>query len=234
MSHSRIFAADEADGAQSSRVPAPFPEDPYEVIRQACLVETDTVSEPFKDPINIKTLESPHTIASPTLHLDSTPHACHAKKSENSNTSDARSTSSDSTAPLSLDCPLTYTLPTPTPNHASFHRRTARMTMRAQPVMSPGHSARVTEVMALSNLDFRKRYRSSYKTPLSSSSLALPLQKRYRVTSKLILDIDSEEDEIGEEDTDEDEGRGLDDEGYSVESGELGLEGEEEAVPEGQ
>ncbi|GKE04342.1 hypothetical protein Tco_1396360, partial [Tanacetum coccineum] len=34
----------QADGAQSSRVPVPLPEDPYEVIRQAYLVETDTES----------------------------------------------------------------------------------------------------------------------------------------------------------------------------------------------
>ncbi|GJY27290.1 hypothetical protein Tco_0402016 [Tanacetum coccineum] len=32
----------QADGAQSSRVPVPYPEDPYEAIRQAYLVETDT------------------------------------------------------------------------------------------------------------------------------------------------------------------------------------------------
>ncbi|GJS61088.1 hypothetical protein Tco_0655872 [Tanacetum coccineum] len=87
------------------------------------------------------------------------------------------------------------------------------MTVLAQPVMSPGHSAGVAEAMALSE---------------------------YQLTT--------EEDGIGEEDTDEDEGHGLDDEGHglddeghglddegrSVESDKLGLEGEEEAVPEGQ
>ncbi|GJT43584.1 hypothetical protein Tco_0952299 [Tanacetum coccineum] len=31
----------QADGAQSPRVPVPFPEDPYEAIRQAYLVETE-------------------------------------------------------------------------------------------------------------------------------------------------------------------------------------------------
>ncbi|GJR49954.1 zinc finger, CCHC-type containing protein [Tanacetum coccineum] len=39
----------QADGAQSPRVPVPFPEDPYEAIRQAYLVETETP-------------ESPHTV----------------------------------------------------------------------------------------------------------------------------------------------------------------------------
>ncbi|GKC21531.1 hypothetical protein Tco_1023681, partial [Tanacetum coccineum] len=233
---------------QSSRVPAPFPEDPYEAIRQACLVETDTESEPFVDPIKTKTPESPHTVASPTSLPDSTPPVCHAEESEDSDTSGARSTSSDSTIPLSPDHPLTRTSPTPTPIQASFHRRTAHMTVRALPVMSPGHSDRVTEAMALSDSAFRKRYKSSYEIPSSSSSPTLPVRKRYRGTSKLILDTDSEGDELGDEDIEEDksldadeerersgdEGHGLDDEGRSVESDRLGLEEEEEAVPEGQ
>ncbi|GKF40434.1 hypothetical protein Tco_0120495 [Tanacetum coccineum] len=50
--------------------------------------------------------------------------------------------------------------------------------------------------MALSPLSFRKRYRSSYETPTSSaspaSSLTLPLWKRYRGTSELILDTKTE------------------------------------------
>ncbi|GKA74195.1 hypothetical protein Tco_0780497 [Tanacetum coccineum] len=60
-------------------------------------------------------------------------------------------TSLDSTIPLSPDHPLTHASPTLTPTRASFHRRTARMTMRAQPAISPGHSARVAEAMALSD-----------------------------------------------------------------------------------
>ncbi|GKC54051.1 hypothetical protein Tco_1076796, partial [Tanacetum coccineum] len=200
------------------------------------------------DSIDTETPESPHTVASSTPLSDSTPPTCHAKESEDSDTSSARSKSSDFTAPLSPDHPLTHVSPTPTPTHALFHCRTARMTVRAQPVMSPSHSARVTEMMALSDSAFYKRYRSSYETPSSSSSPALPIQKRYRGTSELILDTDSEEDEIGEEDTDEDEGhrlddeshrlddegQSLDDEGHSVESDRLGLEEEEEAVPGGQ
>ncbi|GKF50062.1 hypothetical protein Tco_0143313 [Tanacetum coccineum] len=51
----------QADRAQSPRVPVPFTEDPYEAIP-----ETDTESEPFEDPIETKTPESPHTVASPT------------------------------------------------------------------------------------------------------------------------------------------------------------------------
>nr|GEZ69489.1 hypothetical protein [Tanacetum cinerariifolium] len=113
--------------------------------------------------------------------------------------------------------------------------------------MSPGHSARVAEAMVLSDFALRKRYRSSYETLSSSSSLALPVRMRYRGTSELILDTYSKEDKIRGEDTDDDEGHALDDgghgfgdeghgladEGRSVESDGLGLEGKEEVVPEG-
>nr|GEX79411.1 hypothetical protein [Tanacetum cinerariifolium] len=174
--------------------------DPYEAIRQTYLVEMDTESEPYEDPIDTKTPESPHAVASPTLLPDSTPLACHTEESEDSDTFGERSTSSDSTVPLSPDHLLARTSPTLTPTRASFHRRTARMTVRAQPITSLGHSAKVAEAMALSDSALCK----------------------------------SEEDEIGEEDTNEDEGHGLDDEGRRVESGELGLEGDEETVPEGQ
>ncbi|GKB29085.1 hypothetical protein Tco_0868486, partial [Tanacetum coccineum] len=88
------------------------------------------------------------------------------------------STSSNSTTPLSPDHPLTYVSPTPTLTQASFHRKTARMTVRVQPAMFLNHLARVTEAMTLSDSAFRKRYRSSYETPSSSSSLTLPVQKR--------------------------------------------------------
>ncbi|GKD01028.1 hypothetical protein Tco_1171302, partial [Tanacetum coccineum] len=48
-------------------------EDPYEAIRQAYYVETDTESEPFKDPVETEAPELPHTVASPTSLHDSTP-----------------------------------------------------------------------------------------------------------------------------------------------------------------
>nr|GEY67738.1 ulp1 protease family, C-terminal catalytic domain-containing protein [Tanacetum cinerariifolium] len=62
----------QADGAQSSRVPVPLPEYPYEAIRQAYLDGTDTKSEPFKDHVETKTPESPLTIAPPTSLPEST------------------------------------------------------------------------------------------------------------------------------------------------------------------
>ncbi|GKA69935.1 hypothetical protein Tco_0775999 [Tanacetum coccineum] len=116
------------------------------------------------------------------------------------------------------------------------------MTVRAQLVISPGHSARVTEAMALSDSAFRKRYRSSYETP--SPSPTLLVRKRYRGMSEPILDTNSKEDEIGEEDTDEDgedESLDADDErersdskDHSLKGEGLGLKEDEEAIPEGQ
>ncbi|GKA78920.1 hypothetical protein Tco_0785457 [Tanacetum coccineum] len=160
----------QADGAQSSRVPVPLPDDPYVAVRQAQLVDTE--SEPEEAP-----LEAEETISSYS------------------------SASSDSTSPLSPDHLLTHVSPTPTPTRASFHRRTARMAVRTQPTLSSGMSVRIAEAAALSLSFFRKRYRSSYDT---SSSLTLPVRKRYRGTSKLILDTDTEGDKLGEEDTEED------------------------------
>ncbi|GJU62056.1 hypothetical protein Tco_1243891 [Tanacetum coccineum] len=90
--------------------------DAYEAIRQTYLVETDTESEPFED-LETETPESPHIVA---------PLACHDEESEGSGTSDARSTSSNSTAPLSPDHPLTHATPVLVPSLP----RTARMAVR--------------------------------------------------------------------------------------------------------
>ncbi|GJW59100.1 hypothetical protein Tco_0105831 [Tanacetum coccineum] len=227
----------QTDGAQSSRVPVPLPEDPYEAIRQAYLDGTDTESEPFKDPIDTEKLESPLTIAPPTSLSESTP-----------------------------------------PVLVPIFCRTARMAAHALPAMSSGLSASMTEVAAMSEFAFRKRFWSSYESLPSMSPPDLPLRKRYRGTSELAKDSEEDEeieesmdsDSVSEEAKDEgptaededpaaedeglttgvegpdmhdegdgldneshgidDESRGVDDEGHSVESDGLGLE-EEEAVP---
>ncbi|GKB83101.1 hypothetical protein Tco_0949996 [Tanacetum coccineum] len=140
----------QADGAQSSRVPVPLLKDPYEAIRHAYLVGTDIVSEPFEDHVETEAPESPHTVASPTSLPDSTPPTCHVEESEGSDTSGARSTSSDSTAPLSPDHPLTHTTPTLVP----ILCRTTRMAVRVPPAMLPGLSTSVAEVAAMSDLTF--------------------------------------------------------------------------------
>ncbi|GJT64921.1 hypothetical protein Tco_1016401 [Tanacetum coccineum] len=92
-----------------------------------------TESEPFEDLVETETPESPHTVASPTSLPDSTPPTCHVEESKDSDTSDARCTSSDSTAPLSPDHPLTHTTPALVPSLC----RTAHMVVRVPPAMSP-------------------------------------------------------------------------------------------------
>nr|GEX44686.1 hypothetical protein [Tanacetum cinerariifolium] len=193
---------------------------------------TDTESELFKDDARIT--ESPHIIAPPT---------CHVEELEGFGTSDA--TSLDSTAPLSPDHPLTHTKPVLVP----ILRRTVRMAMRVLLVMSPGLSVGMVEVEAMSDSAFCKRFRSSYD---SSPSPTLPIKKRYRGTSKLILGTDSEEDEEVEESLDsdsqskdveyegptaededptvedeDDESHGLDDESYGIDGEGCGIESDE-------
>ncbi|GKD25395.1 hypothetical protein Tco_1231609 [Tanacetum coccineum] len=157
---------------------------------------------------------------------------------------------SDSTAPLSPNHPLNHVLPTLTPTRVSFHCRTARMAVRTQPTLSLGMSARIAKAVVLSQSSFHKRYRSSYETSSSSSSLTLPVRKRYRGIYVLILDTDSEGDKLREEDTKEDEedksldadderesqglgdvDHGFDDESQGLKDEGLGLKGEE-AAPE--
>nr|GEY16337.1 hypothetical protein [Tanacetum cinerariifolium] len=139
--------------------------DPYKAIRQAYLVGTNTKSKPFEG--EAETPESPHTVAPPT---------CHVEESEGSGTSDARSTSSDSTAPLSSDHPLTHTTHVLVPSL----RRTVRMAVRIPPAMSPGLSVSIAEVAAMFDSTFCKRFRSSYD---SSPSPTFPVSKSMGVDS---------------------------------------------------
>nr|GEZ55714.1 hypothetical protein [Tanacetum cinerariifolium] len=206
--------------------------DPYKAIRQAYLVGTDNESEPFKG--KARTPESPHIVA---------PLTCHVEESKGSSTFSARSTSSDFTAPLSPDHPLTHT----TPGVVPILRRTVRLAMRVPLVMLPGLFAGIAEVAAMSDSAFRKRFRSSYdSSPLST----LPVQKRdedpatedeglaARVEGPGLDDesygLDDKSHGVdGESYGFDDESCGIDDEGRDIESDGLGL-GEEEVVPEGQ
>ncbi|GKG05407.1 hypothetical protein Tco_0325493, partial [Tanacetum coccineum] len=160
-------------------------------IRQAYLVGTDTESEPIEAP------ESPHPVASPTSLPDSTPPTCHVEVLEGSDTSGARSTSSDSTAPLSPDHPLTNTTPTLVPVLC----RTLRMAVR----VPPGLSASMAEMAGMSDSTFHKRFRSSYESSPSTSPPDLPSRKRYRGMSKLVEDDEEEEDKEEGDDEEEDE-----------------------------
>ncbi|GJU10383.1 ribonuclease H-like domain-containing protein [Tanacetum coccineum] len=184
-------------------------------VRQAQLVDIDTESDPEEAPSEAEESQ-PLGSKVPLVGEEFEAFEPSGTRTDSSHSS----ASLDSTTPLSSDHPLTYFSPTPTPTRASFHHRTARITVHAQPAMSPGQSTRVVEAMASSDPTFRKRHRSSYETP--SPSLTLPVWKRYRGTSELILDTDSEGDKLGDEDG-EDESLDADDERE-----------EEEVVPEGQ
>ncbi|GJW31247.1 hypothetical protein Tco_0051279, partial [Tanacetum coccineum] len=120
-------------------VAVPLSEDPYEAIRQAYLVRTDTEFEPFED-LGTESLESPYVVASPILFPDSTPPVGHVEESR-------------VLAHLVWDPPV-----------------------RAQPVLSPGYSARIAEAASMSDVAFHKIFRSSYESSPSPSP-TLPVRK---------------------------------------------------------
>ncbi|GKE02153.1 hypothetical protein Tco_1390136, partial [Tanacetum coccineum] len=159
-----------------------------------------------------------------------------------------------------LESPLTVAPPTSLPKSTSstlvpILRRTACMVVRVPPEMSPGLSASMAEVAAMSESAFSKRFRSSHKSLSSLSSPDLPLRKRYQGTSELVEDDEEEHDEKDEEieenldsknvsedveyegSTVEDEDPAAKDEGLAAgnEGPSIGVEREEEeAIPEGQ
>nr|GEW90540.1 hypothetical protein [Tanacetum cinerariifolium] len=104
------------------------------------------------------------------------------------------------------------------------------MAARTQPTLSHGMSTQIAEVAALSLSSFCKTYRSYCKTPSPSSSLTLPVWKRYRSTSKLILDTKTEDESLDPDA--EREVHGLDDEAHGLKD--EGPSSEEEAAPKGQ
>ncbi|GJW81139.1 acidic mammalian chitinase-like protein [Tanacetum coccineum] len=215
-----------ADKAQSSRVLVPLPDDPYIAVRQARLVDTYTELDLEEAPSEAEESQ-PLGSRVPLMSEE-------FEASEPSGTRTVSSyspVSSDSTAPLSTDHPLTDVSPNPTPTRVLFHHRTARMVVRTQPTLSPGMSACIVEAAALSPSSFHKRYRSSYETSSSSSST--------------LSGEDTKEDESSDAD-DERESQGLDDEGHGLgdkdhglDDGSQGLEDEglgleeEEVVPGG-
>ncbi|GJX06194.1 hypothetical protein Tco_0194126 [Tanacetum coccineum] len=105
--------------------------------------------------------------------------------------------------------------------------------------MSPGLSASIAEVAAMSDSAFHKRFKSSYESSPSSSPPNLPLRKRYLGTSELVEDDeekeDKEEDEEIEESSDSDsESEDAEDEGPTAEDEDpaAGDEGPEPERPE--
>nr|GEZ46220.1 hypothetical protein [Tanacetum cinerariifolium] len=154
---------------------------------QAHLVDTDTESEPEEAPSKA---EESQPLGSRVPFMGEEFEA--SEPSGTRTISSHSSASSDSITPLSLGNPVTQALPTPPPTRVSFYRSSARMAVRTQLTLSPGMSARIAEAAALSPSSFSKRYRSSYKIPSPSSSLTLPIQKRYRGTLEPVEDTNDE------------------------------------------
>nr|GEX74943.1 hypothetical protein [Tanacetum cinerariifolium] len=165
-------------------------------------------SEPFED-LGTESPESPHTVASPTSLPNSTPRVCHVEESEGSDTSGVRSTSSDSTAPLSPDHPFTHA----TPVLILSLCRTVRMAMRVPPVMSSSLSASITKVAAMSDSAF-----NSEEDELGEDKDE---------------EIKDSSDPSSESEDAEDEGPTAGDEDFGMRVESFGLGGDE-AVPEGQ
>ncbi|GKE25308.1 hypothetical protein Tco_1436820 [Tanacetum coccineum] len=226
----------QADGAQSSRVPMPLPEDPYEAIRQAYLDGTDSESEPFKDPIDTETPESPLTIA-PNIPLSKSTlpvlvpilcrTACMAVRV-------LHAMSSGLSAGIAEVAAM---------SESAFRKR-FWSSYKSSPSMSPP------------DLPSRKRYRGTSELVEDSDD-----EEDEEIEESMDSDSmseDTEDEGPTAEDEDpatedegltagvegpsmydkgyglDDESRGIDDEGHSVESDRLGLEEEEEAVPGGQ
>ncbi|GJU94134.1 hypothetical protein Tco_1318890 [Tanacetum coccineum] len=121
-----------------------------DVLRQAQLVDTDAELDPEEA---LSEEEESHPLGS---RVPLVGEEFEAFESSSTRTDSSHlPASSYSATPLSPDHPLTHVSPTPTPTRASFHRRTAHMTMRAQPAMSPSLLASMTEAMALSDSAFR-------------------------------------------------------------------------------
>ncbi|GJR55828.1 hypothetical protein Tco_1406349 [Tanacetum coccineum] len=234
-----IIDSTQADKAQSSRVPVPLPEDPYEVVRQAYLDGTDTESEPFEDPIETRTPKSPFTVAPPT----SLP-----KSTSSTLVSILRRTARMAVrVPPAMSLGLSASMAEVVAMSESAFCKRFRSSHESLPSLSPP------------DLPSRKRYRGTFE--LIEDDEEDDDEEDEEIEDCLDSDSvseDAEEEGPTAEDEDPaagdeglatgDEGpnmgvescgldnksRGLDDEGHIVESDGLGLGEEEEAVPEGQ
>ncbi|GJX58382.1 hypothetical protein Tco_0289772 [Tanacetum coccineum] len=200
-----------ADRAQSSRAPVPLPEDPHEAIRQAYLNRTDTEFEPFEDPIDTETLESPLTIAPPTSLSESTPPVLVPIL--------RRTARMAVRAPPTMSSGLSASIAKVAAMFESAFRKRFRSSYESSPYVSPP------------DLPLRKRYRGT-------SELVEDSEEDEDEELEEIMDSDSvSEDAEDDGPTTEEEDPATRDEGLAagsracVESDGLGLEKEEEAVP---
>ncbi|GKC53380.1 hypothetical protein Tco_1076125 [Tanacetum coccineum] len=229
----------QADGAQSSRVPVPLPEDPYKAIRQAYLDGMDTESEPFEDPIDTETPESPLAIAPPIPLSESTPPVLVPIL--------RRTARMAVRVPHAMLSGLSGGMAEVAAMSESAFRKRFRSSYESSPSVSPP------------DLPLRKHYRGTSELVEDSDEDGDEEDEKIEesMDSKSVgEDVEDEGPTVEDEDpATEDEGltagveglgmddegyglddesRGIDDEGHSVESDGLGLEEEEEVVPGGQ
>ncbi|GJZ86737.1 hypothetical protein Tco_0658347 [Tanacetum coccineum] len=232
--------------SRSSRVPIPLPKDPYEAIRQAYLDGTDTESEPFEDPIDTKTLESPVSIAPPTSLSESTPPVVVPIF--------YRTTRMAVRAPPAMSSSLSTCMAEVAAMSESTFRKRFRSSYESSPSVS------------LPKLPLRKRYRGT--SELVEDSEEDDEEEDEEIEESMdsnSVSEDAEDEGLAAEDEDpaaedegltagvegpgmhdegyglddeshgmDDESCGVDDEGHSVESDGHSLEEEEEAIPGGQ
>ncbi|GKC96901.1 hypothetical protein Tco_1162343 [Tanacetum coccineum] len=229
----------QADGAQSSRVPVQLHEDPYEAIRQAYLDGTKTESEPFEDPIDTETLESPLAITPPIPLSKSTPPILVPIL--------RRTIRMAVRVPLVMSSRLSASMEgVAAMSESALHKR-FRSSYESSPSVSPP------------DLSSQKHYRGTFELVKDSEEDNDEEDEEIEESMDSDNVSDDAEDEgptaEDEDPTAEDEGlttgvegpgmddegyglddesRGIDDKGHSIESDGLCLEEEEEAVPKGQ
>ncbi|GKB61888.1 hypothetical protein Tco_0918074 [Tanacetum coccineum] len=220
-----VFVASEsstqADGAQSSRVPMPLPEDPYKAIRQDYLDVTDTESEPFKDPIDTETPKSPLAIAPPVLLSESTSPVLVPILRRTARMVVRVPHARSSGLPASLAEVATMS--------ESALRKRFQSSCESSPSVSPP------------DLPLRKHYHGTSELVEDSEEEDEEIEESMDSDSGLTAGVEGpsmDDESCGLDDEGhgrDDESRGIDDEGHSVESDGLGLEEEEEeAIPGGQ
>ncbi|GJX05029.1 hypothetical protein Tco_0190945, partial [Tanacetum coccineum] len=210
-------SSSQADGAQSSQVPLPLPEDPYEAIRQAYLDGTDTESEPFEDLIDTETPESPLAIAPPIpLSENTLPVLVPILH---------RTARMAVRVPYAMSSGLSAGMAEVVAMSESVFCKRFRSSYESSPSVSP------------LDLPSRKRYRGTFELVEDSEDAkdeGPTAEDEDPTTGDEGLTAGVEGPGMDDEGYGlDDESRGIDDEGHSVESGGLILE-EEEAVPGGQ
>ncbi|GJY72331.1 hypothetical protein Tco_0476034 [Tanacetum coccineum] len=210
----------QAEGAQSSRVPVPLPEDPYEAIRHAYLDGTNTEFAPFEDPIDTETPESPLAIAPPIPLSKSTPPILVPIL--------RRTARMAVRVPHAMSSGLSASMAEVVAMSESALRKRFRSSYESLPSVSPP------------DLPSRKSYRGTFELVKDRDEGPTTEDKDLAVEDEGLtagVEVRGMDDEgYGLEDEShgrDDKIRGIDDEGHSVESDGLGLEEEEEAVPAG-